>query len=339
MGHGSRLCHRNDTIAPLFCQFQRRGMAVTRRTMTATMALLLVGAAPAPRERVVTGDGIIEVRLNGELIRLRIDPAAPSMPLVSDAIAMQRGFRMGRKLGIGFGFNVGPTMVMSQTQVVRIDYGGKPEKQRIGWTQRPFAAAADGSIGPGGLPEPVVRFALRPVQAGERTVTMRLEKLGFPMTLFGGGWVAAIGLVDVGGAPMRVRFDPHHARTLATAGAAVRLAQVYDGMLSGEGRATEIFFGVERPVRDLTLRRPFLLGALVIDRLGARTGDFGSTGAIRDGDVAAPATDPDEIVVTAKGKKRDMRRDTISLGADQLRHCSSIVFDRSAGLVHLTCAG
>ncbi|WP_166753166.1 hypothetical protein [Sphingomonas insulae] len=319
-------------------------MAVIRRTMTMTMtataALLLVGAAPAPQERVVTGDGIIEVRLNGEPIRLRIDPAAPGMPLVSDAIATQRGFRMGRKLGIGFGFNVGPTLVMSQTQVVRIAYGGgKPEKQRIGWTQRPFAAVADGSIGPGSLPEPVVRFALRPAQAGESTVTMRLEKLGFPMTLFGAGWVAAIGIVDVGGAPMRVRFDPHHARTLATAGAAVRLAQAYDGMLSGEGRATEIFFGVERPVRDLALRRPFRLGALAIDRLGARTGDFGSTAVIRDGDVAAPATDPDEIVVTAKGKKRDMRRDTISLGADQLRHCSSIVFDRNAGLVHLTCAG
>lgn len=315
-----------------------------RRMMMATMALPLVGAAgpppaKAPQERVVTGDGILDVQLNGRPLRLRIDPAAPGMPLVSDAVAEQRGLRMARKLGIGFGFSVGPTTVMSRTQVVKIAYGSTPEKQRVGWTQRPFAMAADGSIGPAGLPEPVVRFALRPARAGERTITMKLETLGFPLNLFGGGWVPSIGIVNVGGAPMRIRFDLYHPRTLATAGAAVRLAQTHDGALSGQARATEIFFGVERPVRDLILKRPFLLGALSIDRLGARTGDFGTTGAIRDGDAVAPAADPDEIVVTAKGKKRDMRRDTVSLGADQLRQCSSIVFDRNAGTVSLTCGG
>lgn len=315
-----------------------------RRTITATMALLLVGATPPPearpaQERVVTGDGIIDVQLNGRPFRLRVDPAAPGMPLVSDAIAEQRGLKMGQKLGIGFGFSVGPITVMSKTQVVKITYDTPPEKQRVGWTQRPFATAADGSIGPAGLPEPVVRFALHPARPGERTITMKLEKLGFPVSLFGGGWVPSIGIIDVGGAPMRVRFDLYHPRTLATAGAAVRLAQAYDGALSGEARATEIFFGVERPVRDLTLKRPFLLGALSIDRLGVRTSDFGTTGAIRDGDAVEPAADPDEIVVTAKGKKRDTRRDTLSLGADQLRHCSSIVFDRNAGVIRLTCGG
>lgn len=310
---------------------------MTQRVTMIAAALLLAGSADPPAERVVSGDGIVNVRLNGKLARLRIDPAAPGMPLMADAVADERGFKMGGSLGIGFGFSVGPTTVMSKTQVIRVAYGIKPQKQRVGWTQRPFAIAADGTIGPGGLPEQVVRFVLRPARPGETTITMRMEKLGFPMTLFGGGWIASIGMINVGGTPMRVRFDPYHSRTLATAGAAVRLAKAYGGELSGTARPTEIFFGVERPVRDLKLDRPFVLGSLSIDRLGARTGDFGTTGAIHDGDAPAVVTDPDEVVVTAKGKSRDMRHDTVSLGADQLRHCSSIVFDKSAQAIRLTC--
>jgi hypothetical protein len=34
-----------------------------------------------------------------------------------------------------------------------------------------------------------------------------------------------------------------------------------------------------------------------------------------------------------------MRADTISLGADQLNHCSSIVFDKRAQVIRLTCGG
>ena len=310
---------------------------MTKKVFATSLTLLLIGSANPSNERVISGDGIVDVRLNGKPARFRIDPAAPGMPLMADVVAEERGFKMGGSLGIGFGFRVGPTTVMSRTQVVRVGYGIKPEKQRVGWTQRPFAVAADGSIGPGGLPEPVVRFILRPAQPGERTITMRMEKLGFPMTLFGGGWIASIGMVDVGGAPMRVRFDPYHPRTLATAGAAVRLSKVYGGALSGPAVPTEIFFGVERPVRDLTLERPLMLGSLSIERLGARTGDFGTTDAIREGDAPTAVADPDEIVVTAKGKARDMRHDTISLGADQLRHCSSIVFDKKAQAIQLSC--
>jgi hypothetical protein len=310
---------------------------MTKRAMTITAALLAIGSTSPPDERVVSGDGIVDVRLNGKSARLRVDPAAPGMPLMADAVAEERGFKMGGSLGIGFGFSVGPTTVMSKTQVVRVAYGIKPEKQRVGWTQRPFSIAADGSIGPGGLPEPVVRFVLRPARPGERTITMRMERLGFPMTLFGGGWIASIGMVNVDGAPMRIRFDPHHSRTLATAGAAVRLAKAYGGALSGAAVPTEIFFGVKRPVRDLTLKRPFVLGSLSIDRLGARTSDFGATGANHGSGAPSIVTDPDEILVTAKGKSRDRRHDTISLGADQLRHCSSIVFDKKAQAVRLTC--
>ncbi len=120
--------------------------------------------------------------------------------------------------------------------------------------------------------------------------------------------------------------------------AAARLAAAHGGTLSGDAVLTEIFFGVERPVRTMTLARPLALGMLSITTLGVRIGDYGRTASIREADAPVEAVDPDEIVVTAKGGKRDMRRDTLSLGADYLKRCSSIVFDKPARQIRLTCA-
>ena len=50
----------------------------------------------------------------------------------------------------------------------------------------------------------------------------------------------------------------------------------------------------------------------------------------------APPPDPDEIVVVAKGN-RDANRDRLTLGADLLDRCSSIIFDKPAKQIRLTC--
>jgi hypothetical protein len=130
---------------------------------------------------------------------------------------------------------------------------------------------------------------------------------------------------------MRIRFDPHHPRTLATAGAGARLAAAYDGRIGGETASVPIAFGIARPVRTLRLAKPLQIGALTISTLGVRTADFGNASGIREA-----GGDPDEIVVTAKA--RNEKRDRISLGADSLARCSSILFDKRARKVRLTCA-
>ena len=158
-----------------------------------------------------------------------------------------------------------------------------------------------------------------------------------PMTdgggLFGGGG-GSFALVPVGGVPTRVRFNPDNARTLATAGAGVALASANGGRLEGATRTAHIAFGVERPVRLLKLARPLAIGPLTLAALDVRVADYGSAGGIADAD--APPPDPDEIVVTAKGK-RDRSRDSLTLGRDQLDRCSSIVFDKPAKQVRLSC--
>lgn len=308
----------------------RKAAMVTTAAMTAAMAAAasaLVGAAP-PGERVVRGDGLVATRIEGADLQLRIDPAAPAMPLLESAHAELAGLKPGP---FGIGYHVGPQVVHGRTAVGRIAIaGGAPFKRRIGWTTRAYAPGLDGMIGPGGLPDPVVRFVLRAGMPGERTVALPMLDQGG----LGAGWGASYARIDVGGVPMRVAFDPYHPRTLASAGAAVRLAAAQGGSISGRAVATEIAFGIERPVRTLTLDRALMVGPIAVSVLGVRTADYGRATTIPDKDA-----DPDEtVMVVARGKRADPARDRLSIGADLLARCSSIVFDTPAHVIRLTCA-
>lgn len=301
---------------------------VVRLAGLAVSAWLLVGAAPPPQERVVGDDATIAVTIDGAAGRLMVEPGAPAMPMIDAAFAARAGLKPGM---IGVGYRIGPVTVNGASAVARIDYGGGPQKRRVIWTERPYATGADGAIGPGGLPDAVVRFVLRPPVAGERAVALPMIDGG---GLFGGrrGHFAS---VIVNGEVLRIRFDLRHARTMASAGAAASLAEVFGGTLAGDTAMTEIAFGVERPVRRMRLARPLAVGPLSIATIDVRTADFGSAASIADAD--APPPDPDEILVTAKGK-RDRGRDVLTLGTDALATCSSIVFDKPAKLIRLTCA-
>jgi hypothetical protein len=290
-------------------------------------AFISAHAAAQPAERVVSGDGIVAVTVNGAPGRLRIDPAAPALPILTTPYAGQARLRAGP---FAFAFLVGPQQVEGRSAVGRIAVGagGRQRKRRIGWTARAWGADADGVIGPGGLPEQLIRFVLRPPVPGERTVTLPLEDEG---GLFG-GWGGSYALIDLGGEPLRVRFNPHGPRTLATAGAAVRIANAHDGVMGGETAPAHIAFGLSRPVRNMRLGTPLVVGPLAITELGVRTADFGNASGIRE-----EGGDPDEVVVTGD-RRRNRNRDRLSIGADQLRNCSSIVFDKSARQVRLTCA-
>jgi hypothetical protein len=293
--------------------------------------LCLSVAAEAQSEReaelVVAADGIVAATVNGVPGRLRIDPAVPALPLISTRWANEAALRPGP---FAFGMMVGPQTVDGVTAVGRIGVGegGAVRRRRIGWTRIDYTDAADGVIGPGGVPQRVVRFQLRPSLPGERTVALPLVDEG---GLFG-GWGHSYAVIEVGGEPIRVRFNPHFPRTLATAGAGVRLAQAFDGRVSGEAESLTIAFGIARPVRTLRLATPFQVGPLGITELGLRTSDFGNAGSIRE-----EGGDPDEIVVTAD-RRRDNDRDRISIGADLLVRCSSLVFDKPARQIRLTCA-
>ena len=289
------------------------------------LLLLALAAAVAPAEREIAIGEVLTARINGAAVRMRVDPAGTAMPLIDDAAAARAGLKAGM---IGIGYAVGPQKVMGRTALAPVDLGSGVSKHRVGFTPQRFASPVEGTIGPGGLPEQIVRFRLRTAQAGERTFTLPMGDQGD----LAAGWAERFAVVMVGGTPMRIRFDPYHNRTLATAGAAARLAAANAGTMTGTTGKAEIAFGIERPVRDMALGNPLQIGPLSIARLGVRTGDFGSTAG-----VPSDQADPDEVVVLAK-HKHDPKADRISIGSDLLGRCSSILFDSTHKTIALTCA-
>jgi hypothetical protein len=305
-----------------------------------TGSAAIAGDRAAPIRDVPIG-GMIAATIDGKPLTLRVDPAAPGLPLVSTATAERLALRAGG-IGLHLGYVVGKQSVMHQTTVRPMTLGDAPVKRRIGFPMRPkslaagapwqghaYALVGDGTIGPGALPEPIVRIALRAPRAGERTVALPLVDGGGMFGRFSGEFAQIL----IGGVALRVRFDPYHPRTTVTANAATLIADAQGGKLTGVTEPVEIAFGITRPVRTMTLATPLAIGPISLSSLGVRTADVGSATAIPDAD-ATP--DPDEIVVTAKGK-RDPKRDRLTLGADVLDRCSAIVFDQAAKQVRLTC--
>jgi hypothetical protein len=295
------------------------------KMVVAALSLAAVAAAPAARERVVEGDRRLAVTLRDVPGTLVIDPGAPTMPMLSADYAARAGLKPGMfRLGIA----IGPKVTSVTTAVETLVAGSERIKRRTGWSSPGYLADADGVIGPGALPDPVIRFQLRAPIAGERTVALPLLDGGGLV----GGWFGLFARIDVGGEPVRIRFDLSQPDTVTNAGTAITMAEVHGGILSGEARPAHIAFGIERPVRAMRLERPVAIGPLSLSQLWVRTTDYGNGAAIRE-----EGADPEEIVVVAKGK-RDRNRDRITVGTRDLQRCSSIVFDKPAKQVRLTCA-
>ncbi|WP_419808934.1 hypothetical protein [Sphingomonas sp.] len=284
----------------------------------AALALLAAAAAPTPvDERLVDGDAIVAMTVQGVSLRVRISPGAPAMPVFTDTAAGRARLKGGP---FGARFVVGPVKLPARTAVADLTLGPVAFKRRVAWTERPFAEGVDGVIGPGGVPEQVVRFVLGPSRPGERTLTIPYDD---------SRWGVGTAQMTLGGVRTVVRFDPLAPRTVATAAAAVALAAAHRGTVSGDPAPLPIAFGVERPVRTLTLADPLALGPLTIASLAVRVADGGAANTLREADA-----DPDEVQVVGKGKPG---RSSLLIGHDQLRHCSALVFDKAAKQIRLTC--
>jgi len=292
-----------------------------------TMLGATATAADRPvTELVVPGLGEVDMRINRQPMRWRIDPAAFNIPFLSADAAGLAKLRAGN---VALLYAVGPEIVRGDTGLGTV--GAKVRRTPIAWFPRAYAIGLDGVIGPGGLSEQRVRFIFRHPRPGEQTVTLPMIGQDGPL----GDWGSLFAQIEIGGEPMRVRFDPHHPHTLATANAGRRLAEAYGGHFAGGTFTTEIAFGIERPVRPMQLARPLAVGPLMLTTLGVRTRDVGSSAAVPEAN--APLPDPDEIVVVARDKRHDPERDRLSLGADMLRPCSTLVFDKRARTIELSC--
>ena len=283
----------------------------------------LVMAAPAAAADLTVdaaSDFVIEATINGQPVRLRVDPATSGYIVLNAATVQRLGLR--RSL-IRSATRIGPVRLTGGSKVVEVSIGGVTGDRRVVWLEdRPAVADADGAIGPADMHYERVTFALGAPRAGEAAfaLPMQFERsmgLYLPLTL--------------GGEEMRFKFSLLKADTMATAGAGAHLASLQGGGWTGEARDQIIHYGVVRPVRPLALARPASLNGLLLSNLLVRTGDDrGNLSLPPD-----PDADPDEVVV--QGGSRQRAQFDVTVGMDRLGQCSSLVWDNRARLLTLSC--
>lgn len=134
----------------------------------------------------------------------------------------------------------------------------------------------------------------------------------------------------IDGTVIPVIFTFDRSQTMVTASTGALLASVYGGRMSGEAWEAKLEMGFNRPVRDMEFETPIAIGELLLRDVVVRTTDTGSTAGIPDKEQ-----DPNEIVVTAKGKQRPVHG--IFIGTASFTDCSRLSFDKERKEIRLSC--
>jgi hypothetical protein len=272
-------------------------------------------------EFVIEPNAVLETKFNGRPARMLVRGVGSSVPLLNPKSATDFGLKPAF-IRSGIWFRIGPTRINGRNGVARYVIGGREQKRRIGWFERDIAPGYDGLLGPLAFSQPIVTMRLRSPRAGEQPIVFGLSTFGY----FGAGVVLRSKPLTI------MQFDPFSPTTIANAPFASEASGPLHGHFISEVHSRLIALGVSRPVRTLQFNKPLTFGALKVARTEVRMQDWGRTNSIPE---ASP--DPDEIVVSALSKN-DKRLRFMILGADALRNCSSITFDKLKRQIRLSCA-
>lgn len=282
-------------------------------------------AGPAlPDELVLSGQNIIDVTINGQPLRLEVRPEAAEAPTLNADVAARLGLKPGM---VAFRSMVGPEKVNGNSSVHRVDYGAGERKQRIFWTDRQSSTIADGTISPASLPYKKVTFRLGEAGAGEREISLPLDNFGFL------GRLGVGTTLDLNGEKVRFQFSLARDETLVSAPTGNWLAQNRGGKFTGQPRQTLIFYGIQRPTREMTLSQSIALGPRELFSVDVRYSDYGDASGIASADDAS--ADSDEIVVVGD-KKRDVDLRIVA-GRAFLKGCASLTYDMQKRTLGLRC--
>lgn len=299
--------------------------------LIALPALAAAPATPAEPGRGTEGatlivnreDGFrLPVRINETPLIVRIVPVIGSARIVSSDVARRLGLKGGWVKGRA---DIGPVRLLANSGSARIDYGRLSDAGRIFWFDGPASFALDGEFAPGSLPFDVVMFRLQPPAPGEATISLEMEPLNMS------GLQGRNAVITIAGERVKVGFDLNRRETIVPASTGVLLAQHYRGQLTGTPRSAVIEYGITRPVRPMILADPLPIGELGLGEVLVRVSDFGDANSIPDGEKI----DEDEIVVTAKSKRKPTHR--IVFGTDFLDRCSQLTYDFRSMKVLLNC--
>lgn len=294
-----------------------------RLRLAAWLAAVFALAAPALAADVTVSAAsgfLIDATINGQPVRLRVDPETSGYIVLNPETVARLGLR--RSL-IGSQTRIGPVRLTGSSKVAELSIGGTTGDRRMVWLDRVAAEGADGLIGPSDLPYDRVTFEIAAPGAGERTFDLPLEfersfGLYYPRTF--------------GEHAFRFQFSTSKPATLATAGAGAHLATIFGGAWSAEARDQIIEFGVVRPVRAFRFERPVDIGGLGLAETLVRTGDNRGNLDL----PPEPDADPDEVVVTGGSRQRALF--TVQVGLDRLTRCSRMIWDNGTSRMTFSCA-
>ena len=263
---------------------------------------------------------LIDGTINGQPVRLRVDPAASGYIILNPATVTRIGLRRSMTRAVT---RIGPVRLTGGSKVADVVLGGVQGERRLVWFDQPGIDGADGMVSPAELPYDRVTFRLGEPQAGDRLSE-------FPMTYRPG--TGLFFPLQLGAHEVLFKFTLVESQSMATAGAGAHLSALNGGSWTGDVRSEIVGYGVSRPVRPLRLARPVNLNGLGLTELTVRTGDH--RGAL---DLPPePDADPEEVVVSAGSRQRALFH--VILGRDLLSACSSLVWDNAARRLALTCA-
>lgn len=265
---------------------------------------------------------LIDAWINGHPVRLRVDPSGSGYVILNPATVERIGLE--RSL-IRSSTRVGPVRLEGWSKVVRMRIGDTEGRRRLVWIDRPVVADADGLISPADMPYDEVTFELGRARSDERDYILPLQ---FPR---GEGLFYPL---NSGGEQIHVKFSLIKQNSMATGAAGALLSGQFAGRWTGDPREALIDFGVARPVRPLGLGQPVMLEALDLRTFLVRAGDHRGTLEL----PPEPDADPDEIVVTGAGGKRQRARYGLIVGLDRLSSCSRLVWNNLNRQLTFRCA-
>jgi hypothetical protein len=284
---------------------------------------------PLPPLTLPADAPVITASLDGQPLTLRIDPAATTQISLNGSAARRLGLTNAGRLVDGEPAQTGTLFIdVGKVRLREVTTNGvlviadRPLAMTLASGDRDHVTGADGLINPALLPHDEVRLVRRAATPADRSHVLpaRFDRNR-----------GLISETPVGKHRIDIIFTPVAGETIATAAAAAFLVESQGGRYAGPPRDALVAHGVARPVRDIALDRPFAVAGLRVARIAARLFDWSGKTSL-----PAEARPDDEIVATARfdGQRQWAK---LAIGADHLDACASLVWQRPASTITLTC--
>lgn len=309
-----------------------RGGYVLAIAMLAGPALDAKEAA-APTEITVDADQPVFATIEGKPAKLQITSGLiDRLTLTTDFVAANgiKPAPIAGKANVNFW---GRKEIEGKNRPLDYAIEGVKEKGRAFWFYDVPQPKYNGSIGPWAMPFDRITIKLTPATGTEQP---------FDFPYFGdlnNGSVSSHKEASFGTA-VNLGVERELKYPLASAATGAAIAAAYGGTLSGEVWDEHIAFGVTRPVRLMTLERPFVVGPFSFTKIAVRTRstrDAAGSGEAISEAQSEEDVDPNEIIVEALGKKAKKPAFTFAIGRSALNQCATISFDKAARKIILSC--